>query len=389
MKSNFIFIFLLLIFLLNFSSAVELTLKDKLENGENFVIKVSGTFVKPLTKSNIFFYNDRGVDPVILYDFELIEGDYYIYTKNLYQKSPGNYSISLENIQYRLGGYTQTENIVSSFEILGEQAPISIKPHLVISENVYEIEIENLLSKSITISFEKKEKISEEISSSEPLESGGFLDALFNIFSSEEIDESTQTETLQVDPSEVEFTNQITLKPGEIKKITGSVQEKKGFEMINFYYEDKVYGVLIYNPKDRIVESINEAENIFEEPSITEINNVSSNETVEDISTDNDDVPTHETPGEISEELIQACQAMNGTGCRPNVEKCDGEERESKSGKCCLGECVPIKKSNTGKIVGWFIILAIVLFVTWFFKQKYRKSGPGKINLVNVARGKD
>ena len=55
-------------------------------------------------------------------------------------------------------------------------------------------------------------------------------------------------------------------------------------------------------------------------------------------------------------------------------------------GKCCLGNCIKVKKSQTGKIIGWLIIIVIVIFLIWF-KIKY-KTTKNKFSLINFFKKK-
>ena len=81
-------------------------------------------------------------------------------------------------------------------------------------------------------------------------------------------------------------------------------------------------------------------------------------------------------PLDGEEEIItitKTCEEMNGVICKEG-EECDGESEYAKDRKCCLGTCEEIKESSTGKFIGWILIFAVIVFLIWFFKAKYKKA---------------
>ena len=121
-KLAFLFIILLLLPII---SAVKFDMKNEFSQGETLMAKVSGNFLIPLQKDNVFFYRDHVRIP-IEYDIKKIDEDYYIYAL-LLGKEPKNYSIALENIRYMKGGEISEENIIQNFTINNQTADFSIK----------------------------------------------------------------------------------------------------------------------------------------------------------------------------------------------------------------------------------------------------------------------
>ena len=82
--------------------------------------------------------------------------------------------------------------------------------------------------------------------------------------------------------------------------------------------------------------------------------------------------------GEDGEVIITTCGQLGGIICSQE-EECSEEPVFVKDGVCCLAQCEEVKKSSTGKIIGWLIITAIILALFWFFKKRYfgvgRKTG--------------
>jgi len=381
MKNLGIFIFLLTILSIGLVSSVEISLKDSVQKGENFVVKVSGNFVKPLTKDNIHFYRRHLPTEMGQFDLVKIEGDYYFYLFVPLDKLADNYSVVLEGIEYKIGTTTKKDDVSKNFTIENETVPFTVSPPLIIAHEKYNVSLQNLKETSIEISLEKTDKIIEEIPAGESVESGGFLDSLFSLFSKEETNTTNVSETIEEVPTV--STSMISLKSGETKTLEYLAPEKKGFQMLEFYYEDSVYGSLIYNPEDRVEEivsedlsEINETINETNETIIYETN--ITNETIVTVNGTN-----------ITVINTTSCETANLSKCIVDKERCSGEIKYTDTEACCAGDCVQIEKSNTGKIIGWSIIIVLALFLTWFLKKKYRGANPGKINLFNIAKGKD
>ena len=77
------------------------------------------------------------------------------------------------------------------------------------------------------------------------------------------------------------------------------------------------------------------------------------------------------TPYLEEDEVLYYCSELNGVVCLGG-EVCDGEEKESIDGACCVGKCAEEKKKSRAWI-SWVIVvvlLIVVLFIFW----KYRKS---------------
>ena len=66
------------------------------------------------------------------------------------------------------------------------------------------------------------------------------------------------------------------------------------------------------------------------------------------------------------------CSELNGVICVEN-QKCEGNINYTTDGVCCLGTCQEEKESSTGKIIGWFLLFIIIIFIAWFYLKKYKK----------------
>jgi len=77
---------------------------------------------------------------------------------------------------------------------------------------------------------------------------------------------------------------------------------------------------------------------------------------------------------------VKTCKEMGYLVCNES-ERCEGNTTYGSAAKCCVGTCVQVKKSSTGKTIGWIIIIALAFFVAWFLKKKYQttRTSPEKI----------
>ena len=394
-----IFIFLLLAILLTSQiSAIEISMKDNVKKGENFIIHISGNFVDPLTRSDIQFYRNypqykTSMDP---YELEYIEGDYYISLSIPLEKLTGNYSLVLDGIRYKIGNQIMTDPVVKDFVISEDQVPFSVIPALLIVDSeTYDIYIQNLLSSSIEIDMDSDIKTIEDINDTgETVESKSFFDILLGLF-----EEGNVSDPVFDIP---ETSDKIYIKSGEIKTLTYESPEKAGFETLNFFYEGNAYASLIYSGQDRSFYSTQTIEEENDTTNVTDANYTNDNETSYNITYDdngtiivgnitftdeeNETISEINTSSEEYQTVIRTCEVIGGQICYQGNETCEGELKNTKYAKCCIGECLPIKKSGTGKTVGWILIITIAIFVTWFIKKKYMRAGPSAPNLLNIGK---
>lgn len=406
-----------LILILPIFSAVEFDMKEEFLQGETLMARISGNFIEPILKENVFFYRGHVKIP-INFDISKINNEYYLYAQ-LVGKSPGNYSIEIVDTKYMRGDEVITQEIVKNFSIRETQSDFLITPGFIITEDLFEISVQNLQDFKITISI----KTSEEETSS-----GNFWDFLFG----------TSSEKSQ---------DSISVLSGEIKKLKFNVNQtnESKFEFLEFSTENITYQIPIYvlatdeaqeqklfrfNPSELkdiyLVINSNDSriiylENIGKETvenitlsisdvlkpyvilSTEQIKELKINESTRIIlyfsagdelkfiegqitaKTSEKDyayssiflsfvkefIPNDsETTPEIST-TTQTCEELNGTVCDSNY-KCSGEEVYAQDARCCLEKCEEIKKSSSGKVIGWMLLVIVIIFLVWFFLQKYR-----------------
>ncbi len=418
-----VFILFALILSLQLISAVDVSINENYKSGETIIAKVSGNFITPITKSNVFFYEGHVRVPMD-YDVTNIEGDYYIYALTV-GKDSGDYSLSIENTQYMKGAEISNEKIVKNFSITDEIADFSLKPGFISTSENFILEIQNLQESQITVSV-----------------STGLNSSGREIFISP--DKSTETS--------------FSLKSGEIKKINFELGKGEAglqyveFRTDNLVYEAPIYiatssgvkgetffldpdeatysaptgsvskkTIYLYNTGNQDIEnisfSVSDSLNPFVSISTPHIENLAArtNFPIElSIASQNEKeiegyltaeteekttssyitlhfikeyVPT-ENESETSAST-KTCAGMNGTLYDTQTQECSVEGIKAKDNWCCLGTVSEIQKesNSTGRIIAIVIIIVIVIVLVLFYKLKYKKAKK-PINLIKIAKGK-
>ena len=411
---------IILIFLLIFPliSSVEFETKDEFNQGETLVAVVSGNFLDQITRDNIFFYKEHVRIPVI-YEIGKIQGDFYIYAM-LTGKEQGNYSIAIKDVRYARGIETVDEDIVKNFAITENTADFSLSPGFVITPENFFLEVQNLQEKRITIQIDTPEAFISE--NSLELKSGELKRINFKL-NEETLNLSSAFEEIKLSSENTEYSVPVF--------VMSDINVTEEREKLNFKFEPNIVAVSMATDSDakRIVYLINTGTGKIEDiifnisgllepyveisPEIIndldedanekiEINIISDLEPVilegtitavaENLSTSltlildfiKDFIP--EEP-EDEEVIITTCVQIEGIICEEG-ERCTGKTNPTKDGVCCFAPaiCEETPTSQTGKIIGWSVVILVILFLFWFFK-KYKKVKP-RVNLLKIGRGR-
>lgn len=420
-------------------SAVQIDLNSEFRQGEILTAKISGNFLEPVLKENIYFYREYVQVP---FEFELlkIETDYYIYTSTI-GKIPGNYSLVIKDSEYYIaGGKTTDDDIIRNFSINEEQADFSALPGVVVTDSTFLLEIQNLKEEQIKVYIDKNAFAKEE-------KEQGFFASLFG---SKE--------------NEISHEKEITLKAGEIKQVelefenvsspvmknvrlstdnfttnifiyVLSGHDKENSQKKSIKFEIDFFNVTMATSSNaiRILYLINNGNTTFENVTLTvsdslkdyilaepafidelkanetekiilnissknksEIINGSINAKTLDNISDNADIylnilkdfvpEKNQTNPEEAPASSKTCAKNKGIICQKN-QTCTTEPIISKDGSCCLSECKEKKKSSTGKIIGWTVIILLIILYIWFYFRKYKKTNK-KVDLLKIAEGK-
>ena len=401
-----LFIFLFVFMMIGIVSAAQITVKPTLKNGENALVKISGSFTTPIFSNQIKFYREgHMITQFPQFTLKQIGNDYY-FNFTVLDKVPDYYTIVVENAKYKSGLDTVTSNLYENFTILNATVPFTISSPLVVAHDKYSLTLENVISDNpITVYLDGYNSTTQ----------------IVQVNATNSTNNSTNsTNVTETIPNSIP----IILDSYTPKTLTLTSQADQGFQTITFTYNNESYPVLVYNPQTRIEVTNNQNNTIPINETINQTNNLCENGTLFNGTCYNVTCPngTLATPNFTNQTLTNwtcvnvtcengtwvngtcngtlvnntssstvgktdlTCSAQNGTICNWNGgEKCTTSPFNAADGSCCLGKCYVPKKSNTGKIIGWFIILAIVLFGIWFYKKKYSRSGSGKVDLTSIA----
>lgn len=434
-------IFFLILAMIPMLSAVEVNMKTNFSTGETLMAKVSGNFINPILKENVAFYRGHVKIP-INFDVTEIEDEFYIYAQ-LIDKTPGNYSLSVENVKHMKGTQVSEEDIVAEFAINNNQADFTVNPGFVVTDDDFIIDVQNLQDYKIDISINAGE-ITTPVNTGEQ----GFFASLFG---DPVVEENTPVTSVSV-------------KSGEIKKIKFHVEnfQKSTFKNIEIKSNNLNYQIPIYIIVNKTIEEKKEREIKFDieglnislptnsnstraiyvkntgkttlynitlfvsdslknyvflstekidelkEGSNAKIEITFYSESDEDIISGSikaneselvysyfylvlnfieDYIPLNNSGDEvIILDVSKSCSEMGGNVCT-DTQKCEGVEKNAKDELCCVGTCKKIETSSTGKIIGWVIVIIIFLFLGWMIKKNYKKKSK-EVNLLETGKGK-
>ncbi len=413
MKTKLIPIFILILFLLPTILAIEFDINDEFSQGETLIAKVSGNFLQSLQKENVFFYRAHVRIP-LEYDIKKINDDYYIYAL-LAEKPEGNYSLVLEDIKYMKGVEVSEEDAIKNFSINNQTIDFSINPGFA-SDNEFFIEVQNFQDREITIEIKTKE---------DKNDSGEFYANPITLKSGKKqkiyFDFEVQEPIFQF--IELSTENLIYNIPSYIP-----ISEITGDEVFTFSSENLMVSantstetkrtIYLYNtgdePIENVVLSLSDSLKNYVNLSKENIDKIDPNSNIPIeltfFSEDEFDLDGHvkasydseiiysqisvkfienyiPPPTPPQDYMTKTCSEMNYQICSLD-EDCSVDKISAKEEFCCPGQCnTKPKSSPAGKIIGIIIFIAIVVFLFWFYKKKY-KGVKKPINLLKLAKGK-
>ena len=399
--------------------------------GETIIAKVSGNFLEPVTTSNVFFYRGNVQIPIV-YDVGKAGNDFYIYAITT-GKNSGNYSISLEGVEYMNGPSVSNTNIIKNFTINQNSSDFSVNPGFINNEGDFSLEVQNLKESQITININSPGSIQSQDSIN--LISGDSETLNFFV-----VGERSGSETIKLTSGNTEYFLPIlvtsTLPVNETTNDTGTsnntnnIDEEDSTSGESFKFEPNSINVSIATDSSskRIVYLVNTGDSDVEDiiflvsSSISPYVTIKSSSTLDEDSTERVEIivtssedskiiigditaktekesssievtlnfiedyvaPADEEVNEDGEVIVTTCLQLSGNKCSEN-EICNGEVVMVRDGFCCLSTCGEVRKaSSAGKIVGWILLILVVIFLLWFFKR-YKSVRP-KTDLLNVGK---
>jgi len=416
MKKTFFAIFLLLILIFPILSAIEFEINSEFKQGETILAKVSGNFQEAILPVNILFYRGHVKVP---FDFDVtqINEEFYIYALTT-DKTPANYTISIEEVEYRKATQIIDDKIQKNFTILSDVADFSIDPGFALAKENFSIIVQNLQDSKISINVNNEK--------TETIKSGDIKQLNFETkaFSEESslnfLELSTDNQNYQIPiyvlaEESVYEKQRYRFSPPELNISLITNENKQALFHIKNYGEPDIANITLSMSRELkpymnfSVTEINDLEsnksakiliNLFSDKEITVEGYIKAKTSVNlkylpvTINFLDDYEPL---PGQDYIPVTQnTCENdLAGKFCTAD-EYCENQELiDAFDGKdCCLSECKSLEnnddneESSTGKIIGWSIVILIIIFLAWFFLKKY-KSAKGEINLLDIAKGKN
>jgi archaellum component FlaG (FlaF/FlaG flagellin family) len=395
----------LFILILPTLSAVEVSMNSQFSQGETLLAVFSGNFVDQITENNVFFERDTGSPIPLVLDVVKINNDFYVYAL-LTNVIPGNYSLTIEGVRYYQATQIIDEDIVSNFTISDSTSDFSISPGAIMTSTSFSVELQNLQDKRITVEINTESSVDSQ--SSIELNTGEKKTFSFTLNSQSvkgltyiEFSSGNTSYSLPVyldttieseEEAEKDFAMEFQPRTAEVSLATDSETKRilylkntgsETIEDVYFTISPALEPYVVISPEtiDKINPGDNEKieitiisdleEAIIEGRIIAHAENITSSLTLT-LEFIKDFVPEDEEEGE-EPTILATCEDLNGNICADGL-KCTGNTERAKNGICCIlpATCEEPKKSSTGRIVGWGLIVLVILFVFWFFKRKYR-----------------
>ncbi len=413
-------ILILLVLKLPPAFSLEFTLSQNLSQGETLIAKISGNLLNPILSQDIFFYRGHSKASFI-YDVAKIGDSFYIYAQTI-NKQPVNYSILIKNVEYYKANNIIKQDLVKNFTINNKTADFFVSPGFIKTNKSFSLNIENLQDFDIKVSSKFEELPGEK----------GFFDSLLNKNSQEEYTLSSgeiKKLNFDIEPQNKSFLTFLVLssenteyqlpvyvfaKNSEPKKeLNFKLDSTRSLNNVTLplnsgtkkvIYLKNTGTINIKNISLSVSPALKPYINILPK-SIGELKIGESKEIILIITSKNfssnykgefkaetssfyDSCPInlYFIEGFIPENLSgilnssqqvfinpeKNCSEQNGTSCEDD-EVCSGQEGYARDGLCCIGSCEAEKKSSSGKIIGWALIIIIIVFLAWFFLKKYKK----------------
>ncbi len=393
-------------------SANEYFYDPLVSKGETLLVTIDGNFLDPILKENIDFYRN---DVKIPMDYEITKIDdyYYIYAIISDQSQTGNYSLRINDVDYYKGSQIVNDEIRLNYTVLDDVADFSINKGFVSTNQDFSITVQNLNEGRIQI------EINEEVINGDlnPLEYS--YDDIFNN-SNVLILKSGETRTINFDTSSIMQTTLRNLifssaqtsysipffmyaNKTDVKPPILSRNFKLSPDNLNFTTSTKnkrTDYIYITNIGNERIEDIK----IILSDSITPYMKLSSDSlykldegseyklelyTQSQIETSIEGEIIVSTPNET---LSLPVKVSFVEGYIPPIENITNGTNNSGNGNTGNGNGNNNGGNNTGtekpfsytKAIGWFLLVAVILFLLWFYLKKYKRTKK-KVDILDIG----
>ncbi len=379
---------LILLFPLIASASIEI--KQEYKSGETLIAKVSGLFLQPIEKSNVIFYRNAVKIPMDI-DLGKIGDNFYIEAE-LNGRTPGNYSIVIQNVRY----YNLTEFIdtpfYSNFTINNQMADFYVEQGFVSTNENFVIRVKNLRDNPIDLDV----KTPDGITTATDLQASFFQLKTINF-------DISRVKKDFIGEMEISSNNTKYIIPISIYGITSNLTscESDSDCGSNQLCKDSVCVAKTECSKDSDCANneICTDNKCTTKPECENDSDCSSGEICRNAKceikpecTTDSDCNINKTGFVCTNERCidviaqKTCRELNGTTCSLSKE-CVGNSSIIRGYECCLGTCEEKKTSSSGKYWGWGLLIAAVLLLGWFY-IKYKGAKRKTLDIGGIAKGK-
>lgn len=386
-----------------FVFALQVEMDKSFDKGEILFAKISGNFVKPILQKNIFLYREHVRTPFEPYITKINE-NYYIYAI-IPEKPFGNYSLVIENAEYYTGTQTSDKNIEKEFFLTNKTADFSVDKGFVLAEQTFYIKVQNLKSYPIIININTKsdslgnlKPILENSNSSISLSSGEIKKIYFKPINFEKFENA-----------EIALYSSNNTSYNIPVQIIESVASSKIEKTLNFDSSDLNLSISTNSTnRSKIIYLKNTGEQEINNISL-EVSNSLKNyitlgidylDKLEEKSTLKTKI--YVSPGNKSKKIEGYIRASNleieeYLLINLNIIKNYSPKNESiwDDNKTIKENIETIKNSEKnssdfsfGKIIGWSILIAVGVFLAWFFIKKYKRTKKNNDLVKKGEKGK-
>ena len=407
MKKSISIIILLLI-LLPTVYANEYFYKPEVSKGETLLVTIDGNFVDSLLEDNIKFYRGQVLVP-LEFDVSKIDDLYYIYALISDQAQSGNYSLRINDVGYYKGSQIIDDEIRLNFTVLDSISDFSINKGFLSTNQDFSFKVQNLQESRVQIqiseeiiygdasplkfSFDdifnnsqvlilKSGEEREIIFDTSSISQTSFRNIIFSsaftsysipvfIFANKSYSNNTDIQSINFksNPSDIDFTTSTNNKKTDYIYIINTGNSK--LDNINIKVSDSI--IPYVNLSTYKILKLDSGSEIK-----VEMYSKSDKEVLIDgeisISTINE---TIKLPVKISFVKGYIPPVINQTNSTNNSSNNNNQNNNNNTD-------TPATKFSMVKAIGWFLLVAVVLFLLWFYLKKYKRTKK-KVDILDIG----
>jgi len=367
------------------AAAIETDLKKNYLQGETIVVKISGNIIEPFLPEQVKFIRAGHVQEIpVIYELKKLDDNYYIWA--LAPKSPGNYTLILNDLTTTLSGSPKKVEFRQNFSIEKNLTDYSVSPGFIISEKDFSIQAQLYLDKDIKINVDYPSKrefmlkpgnnvLDFKIEGPPGIKiiSVGKYSIPINILSGSQSSSINAPYSFAPNYLTKTFSVNEKNKTARFSIVNTGEKEIKDIQIIHGDY------FTLY-PTEKITLKAKESKEytltILKSDGIRLQDQISARSgewnIVLPIKIDFEEI--NDTPIKKNEDY--RCSELGGKICTDS-QKCIGTLNSSQEGLCCIGSCAQKDKEseNGGSIMGYILAILVVAGLIGLY-WKYKKTKP-------------